>query len=147
MAEPSYDDDPHDRVAASFARQGLMAHLGARLVTVAPGEVRIDLPHGPHVTQQLGYFHAGATSAVADSAGGYAALTMSPSDCEVLTVEYKINLTAPALGEHLEATGRVVRAGRTLSVCTFEVVAVAGDVRTVCAVGQQTVIRVAAPQT
>lgn len=120
-----------------------MQHLGARLVSVEPGEVRIDLPHGPHVTQQHGYFHAGATSAVADSAGGYAGLTLAPEGSEVLTVEFKINLTAPAVGDRLEAIGTVVKAGRTLTVCRFEVCAVTGEERTTVAVGQQTLIRVA----
>ncbi|MDO9457412.1 PaaI family thioesterase [Nocardioides sp.] len=130
------------RIAASFDRQGLMTTLGATLAAVAPGEVRIELPYGPGVTQQLGYFHAGATSAIADSAGGYAALTLMPEGTEVLTVEYKINLTAPAVGEHLDAIGTVLKSGRTLSVVRFEVVAVTGDDRTTVALGQQTLIRI-----
>lgn len=86
------------RIRDSFGRQGLMRHLGARITEVAPGRVHIVLPSRPEVTQQHGYVHAGATSAIADSAGGYAALTLFAEDSEVLTVEYKINLLAPAAG-------------------------------------------------
>jgi uncharacterized protein (TIGR00369 family) len=82
----------HDRIQVSFARQGLMDHLGARLSHIGPGRVHIVLPHRPEITQQDGYIHAGATSAIADSAGGYAALTRFPESTSVLTVEYKINL-------------------------------------------------------
>lgn len=77
-----------------------MGHLGARITHIAPGRVHITLPSRPEVTQQHGYFHAGATSAIADSAGGYAAFTLFPENTSVLTVEYKINLLAPAGGEH-----------------------------------------------
>ncbi|WP_432166609.1 PaaI family thioesterase [Streptomyces sp. bgisy031] len=120
-----------------------MAHLGARLTRIAPGVVHIVLPARPEVTQQHGYFHAGATSSIADSAGGYAAFTLFPENTEVLTVEYKINLLAPALGNHLEAVGTVLKAGRTLTVCRLEVSAVQVDgTRKLVANGQQTLIRV-----
>lgn len=131
--------DVEARVRASFERQGLMSLLGARLVEVEPGRVRIDLPRRPEVSQQHGYVHAGATSAVADSAGGYAGLTMMPEGAEVLTVEYKLNLMAPAAGD-LEAVGTVIRSGRTLTVCRLEVVAVVGEQRTPVAAGMQTLI-------
>lgn len=130
-----------DRVRASFDRQGLMSHLDARLTHIGPGRVHIALPSRPEVTQQHGYFHAGATSSVADSAGGYAALTLFPEGSEVLTVEYKINLLAPAVGDHLEAVGEVMRSGRTLTVCTLEVFGVSGEQRSLVAAGQQTLIR------
>ncbi|MEU9347886.1 PaaI family thioesterase [Streptomyces sp. NPDC048278] len=130
------------RVQDSFDGQGLMAHLGARITKIAPGRVHIVLPARPEVTQQHGYIHAGATSAVADSAGGYAALTLFPEDCEVLTVEYKINLLAPAVGDHIEAVGTVLKSGRTLTVCRLEVYGVRDDgERTLVANGQQTLIR------
>lgn len=132
------------RISASFDRQGLMRHLGARLAYVGPGRVHITLPNRSEVTQQHGYFHAGATSTIADSAGGYAAFTLFPDDAEVLTVEYKINLLAPATGDHLEAVGTVVKSGRTLTVCQLEVFAVDGDGRSLVAAGQQTLIRVSA---
>jgi len=127
-----------ERVRASFERQGLMRHLGAELTDIAQGRVTIVLRFRPEVTQQQGYIHAGATSAIADTAGGYAALTVFPEDAEVLTVEYKINLLAPAVGERLEAVGTVVKAGRTLTVCTFEVFAVQSEQRKLVAMGQQT---------
>ncbi|MEV8341378.1 PaaI family thioesterase [Streptomyces niveus] len=131
------------RVRESFDRQGLMTHLGARLAHIGPGRVHIELPARPEVTQQHGYIHAGATSAVADSAGGYAALTLLDEDSDVLTVEYKINLLAPAAGDHLEAVGTVLKSGRTLTVCQLEVYAVqGGGERKLVANGQQTLIRV-----
>ncbi|MEV6701982.1 PaaI family thioesterase [Streptomyces sp. NPDC051453] len=120
-----------------------MAHLGARLTRIAPGVVHIVLASRPEVTQQHGYFHAGATSSIADSAGGYAAFTLFPENTDVLTVEYKINLLAPALGNHLEAVGTVLKAGRTLTVCQLEVFAAPDDgTRKLVANGQQTLIRV-----
>ncbi len=141
----SNDDEPvnndvQERIRASFDRQGLMRHLGARLGRIRAGRVHILLPKRPEITQQHGYIHAGATSAIADSAGGYAALTLFPAGAEVLTVEYKINLLAPAAGDHLEAVGAVVRTGRTLTVCHLEVFCVTGQQQTLVAVGQQTLI-------
>ncbi|MFF5923686.1 PaaI family thioesterase [Streptomyces flavochromogenes] len=131
------------RIQDSFDLQGLMAHLGARLAHIGPGRVHIVLPARPEVTQQHGYVHAGATSAIADSAGGYAALTLFDEHSEVLTVEYKINLLAPAAGDHLEAIGTVLKSGRTLTVCQVEVYGVQGDSeRKLVANGQQTLIRV-----
>ncbi|MER5302989.1 PaaI family thioesterase [Streptomyces lasiicapitis] len=134
------------RVQESFDRQGLMAHLGARITHIAPGRVHIVLPNRPEVTQQHGYFHAGATSAIADSAGGYAAATHFPEDADVLTVEYKINLLAPAIGDHIEAIGTVLKSGRTLTVCQLEVYGVREDgERKLVANGQQTLIRIDRP--
>lgn len=132
------------RVRASFEKQGLMEHLGARLTRISPGCVHIELPSRPEVTQQHGYFHAGATSAIADSAGGYAGFTLFGPDSSVLTVEYKINLLAPAEGDYLEAVGTVLKSGRTLTVCQLEVFAVEGDRRTLVATGQQTLIQIEA---
>jgi len=130
------------RIQDSFALQGLMSHLGAHLAHIGPGRVHIVLPARPEVTQQHGYVHAGATSAIADSAGGYAALTLFDEDSDVLTVEYKINLLAPAAGDHLEAIGTVLKPGRTLTVCQLEVYGVQNDgSRKLVANGQQTLIR------
>ncbi|GAB2618204.1 PaaI family thioesterase [Streptomyces capparidis] len=134
------------RIRASFARQGLMAHLGARIAHIAPGRVRLVLPTRPEVTQQNGYVHAGATSAVADSAGGYAAFTLFPENTSVLTVEYKINLLAPAVGDHIEAVGTVLKSGRTLTVCRLEVFGVRGGHRQLVATGQQTLICLDRPE-
>jgi uncharacterized protein (TIGR00369 family) len=133
-----------ERVRASFERQGLMEHLGARISHIGPGRVHIVLPSRPEVTQQHGYFHAGATSAIADSAGGYAAFTLFHEDSSVLTVEYKINLLAPAEGDRLEAVGTVLKSGRTLTVCRLEVFALQGATRTLVAAGQQTLIQIEA---
>ena len=133
------------RVRASFGRQGLMGHLGARMTHIGPGCVHITLPSRPEVTQQHGYFHAGATSAVADSAGGYAAFTLFPENAEVLTVEYKINLLAPAVGDRIEAIGTVLKSGRTLTVCNLEVFGVRDGRRKLVANGQQTLIRLDRP--
>ncbi|WP_328463481.1 PaaI family thioesterase [Streptomyces sp. NBC_00448] len=118
-----------------------MNHLGARMTRIAPGRVHIVLPSRPELTQQHGYFHAGATSA-----GGYAALTLFPTSSDVLTVEYKINLLAPAVGDHLEAVGTVLKSGRTLTVCRLEVFGVQDGGRRLVANGQQTLIRVDRPE-
>lgn len=117
-----------------------MRLLGASLGQISPGRVQITLPRRAEVSQQHGYVHAGATSAIADSAGGYAALTLMPPGSEVLTVEYKLNLLAPADGNFLEATGTVLKSGRTLSVCRLEVHAVTGEEHRLIAAGQQTLI-------
>lgn len=139
-AVPS-DPDWQVRVRDSFGRQGLMAHLGATLVGLEPGRVAIALPWRTELTQQNGYFHAGATAAVADSAGGYAGYTLFPAGTEVLTVEFKINLLAPARGEQLVAVGEVIKLGRTLTVCDLKVEAEADGRRILVATGQQTLMR------
>ncbi len=138
--EPA-NPDFEDRVRDSFQRQGIMGLIGARLSLVAPGHVEIELPFRDDLTQQHGFFHAGATSTVADSAGGYAAFSLFPSDASVLTVEYKINLIAPAEGERLRAVGRVLRPGRTLTLCDLEVFAVKAGGSKLCAKGLQTIMR------
>lgn len=137
--------DVEQRVRSSFGRQGLMRLLGARMETVEAGRVSIVLPRRPEVGQQHGYVHAGATSSIVDSAGGYAGMTMMAPGSEVLTVEFKLNLLAPAAGDHLDAVGTVIRSGRTLTVCRLEVFAVTGEERSLVATGQQTLIRVDAP--
>ena len=104
-----------------------MATLGARLTDVEPGRVVIELPFRADLTQQHGFLHAGALAAVADSACGYAALSLTPPDAAVLSVEFKINLLKPAAGATFRATGQVVRAGRTLTVCSGEVEARQSD--------------------
>jgi uncharacterized protein (TIGR00369 family) len=128
------------RVRASFDRQGAMRLIGARLVTLRPGYCAIELPYRQDLTQQHGYVHAGIVSAIADSAGGYAGFTLFPDDAGVLTVEYKLNLIAPAAGERLVAEAQVVKPGRTLSITRGEVYAEAGAKRTLCAIMQQTLI-------
>jgi uncharacterized protein (TIGR00369 family) len=133
--------EPHERVRTSFERQGMMRHLGVRLLRVEPGLCELALPYSEKVTQQQDGFHGGAMGALADIAGGYAGLTMAPEGMEVTTVEYKINFLAAFQGGELRATGRVVKAGRRIIVTTAEVVHVdASDKQTVCAVMQQTLV-------
>ena len=121
------DPDFETRVKASFNRQGLMGTLGAALTQVAPGAVEIVLKPGSAVSQQHGFVHAGAVAAIADSAAGYAALSLMPPGTGVLTTEFKINLVAPAIGEAIIARGHVVKAGRTLTLAMAEVFSRSGD--------------------
>jgi uncharacterized protein (TIGR00369 family) len=111
------------RVRASFDRQAFMGLLGARLASVAPGEVDIELPFRGDLVQQHGYLHAGVTTAILDSACGYAALSLMVPDAAVLSVEYKVNMLAPAKGVRFLAQGRVVKSGRTVTVVRGEVLA------------------------
>ena len=104
-------------VRESFEKQQVMRTLGARLARVAPGEVDIELPYSVALTQQHGFLHAGIVTTILDSTCGYAAFSLMPPGAGVLSVEFKVNLLAPAQGELLIARGRVLRAGRTISVC------------------------------
>ena len=133
------------RVRANFARQGVMALIGARLGDLEPGYCEIRLPFRTDLSQQHGYYHAGVTSTIADSAAGYAGYTLMPADSEVLTVEYKMNLLAPADGESMIARGRVVRAGRTLVVARADVDVIKDGRETACATLLQTLICVRHP--
>ncbi|WP_066258248.1 PaaI family thioesterase [Hydrogenophaga flava] len=144
MSETTPDHDAlRQRVQTSLERQGMMQALGVKLLAVAPGMVTLALPYSERVTQQQGGFHGGAMGALADIAGGYAALTVAPEGMEVTTVEYKINFLAAFQGGELQATGRVVRGGKRIIVTTAEVVHVAPDgQRTDCAVMQQTLVPV-----
>lgn len=130
--EPSDSDYPR-RVRESFERQGLMHYLGAQLADLRPGLAEIRVAYRPQLTQQHSYFHAGVSGAIADSACGYAAYTLMPADSSVLTVEYKMNLLAPADGEELIARARVVRSGKTLKICAADVYARKKDTETHCA--------------
>ena len=111
------------RIRASFGKQGLMNTLGATLAHVSPGRVDIVLRPKPEISQQHGFVHAGAVSAIADSAAGYASLSLMPAHAGILTTEFKINLLAPAKGERIIARGKVVKAGRTLTLAQTEVFA------------------------
>lgn len=128
------------RVRDSFARQGAMAHLGATLADVAPGYCAIAIVPRPELAQQHGYVHAGIVSALVDTAGGYAGYTLFPEDSSVLTVEFKLNLVAPAEGERLVAEGFVVKPGRTLAITRGEVHARRGGTRRLVALMQQTLM-------
>ena len=135
--DPQFDA----RIRESFSRQGLMRALGARVIEIDAGRVVVELPFSDGVTQQNGYFHAAASAAIADTAGGYAAYsTMAPED-DVLAVEFKINLLRPAIGERLTAEATVLKPGRTLTVCQITVRAWQGEQPTVVAVMTQTNMR------
>jgi len=119
MAKPQNLDFERD-VRASFDRQAVMKLMGAELVHIATGEIDIELPFRAELTQQHGYLHAGVVTTLVDSACGFAAFTLMPADAAVLTVEFKVNLIAPAEGHTMVARGRVVRAGRNITVCNGE---------------------------
>jgi len=120
-----------------------MATLGAQLTRVEPGEVEIALPYRADLTQQYGFLHAGILAAVLDSACGYAAFTLMPADAAVLSIEFKINLLAPAIGDRVVARARVVRSGRTISVCQADGYAIEGGAEKLVAtmVGTMTCVR------
>lgn len=128
------------RVRDSFAKQTFMATLGATLMRVAPGEVDIDLPIRDALAQQHGSVHAGAIAAILDSAAGYAAFSLMPAGSAVVSVEFKVNLLEPARGTRIIARGRVIRPGRTLTACTAEAWAVAGEHETLVATLQGTMM-------
>jgi len=117
------EPDTDARIRESIARQTLLTTLGVTIAELSSGRVILDLPYRADLCQQNGYVHAGAITALADSACGYAAASLMPADRDVLTVEFKVNLLSPARGDRFRATAEVVRAGRTLTVCSAEVVA------------------------
>jgi len=121
------DPDFEPRVRASFDRQRFMGTIGARLTRVEAGEVDIELDVRDDLVQQHGFLHAGVLATAADSACGYAALSLMPVGVAVLSVEFKINLLAPAAGDRIVARGRVIRAGKTVTVCWGDVTAYAGE--------------------
>ncbi len=134
------DPDWERRVRESFLRQDFMQHLGAELLAVRPGYCEIRVPFRRELTQQHGYFHAGVSGAIADSASGYAAFTLMPTNSSVLTVEYKLNLVAPAAGDALLARAEVVRSGQTLKVCRADVFALNKNAETLCAATLSTIM-------
>lgn len=134
------DGECEARVRDSFGRQTIMRTFGASLTRVAPGEVDIEAPIDPALTQQHGFMHAGAVATLLDSACGYAAFSLMPAGSGILSIEFKVNLLAPAAGERLAACGRVVRAGRTITVCAADAWAVTGSQRTRVALMQATMI-------
>ena len=134
------DHDYAARVRESFARQGAMGLIGARMIELRPGHCTIDMAHRANLTQQHGYIHAGIVSALVDTAGGFAGYTLFPADSSVLTVEFKLNLLAPAAGERLIAIGEVIRLGRTLVITRGEVYAETAGTRVLCALMQQTLM-------
>ena len=117
-----------------------MATLGATLSTVGQGTCEITLPYRAALSQQHGFFHAGVVSTIADSAAGYAAFSLFPAASSVLTVEFKINLLAPADGENLRATGRVIKHGRTLTICEMQAFITKNREEKLCAHGMSTLM-------
>ena len=135
--------DYEARIRSSFEKQGVMKTIGAALTKIAPGEVVIEFSYDTSLTQQHGYVHAGVVTTVVDSACGYAAYTLMASDSEVLTIEYKVNFMYPARGERFKGIGRVLRSGRTVTVCSGDVVAVENGKEKVVATMLATMISVA----
>jgi uncharacterized protein (TIGR00369 family) len=136
------DPDFQTSVRRSFDSLTLMRTVGARLLSVVPGAVEIDLPPREDLTQHHGYVAAGVLTAIVDVACGYAAMTLMPQGASVLTIEYKVNFLSPAQGERMVARGRVVRPGRTVTVCSGEVLAVSGENEKVVAMMLATMVTV-----
>ena len=126
-----------DRVRESFAQQQVMRLIGARLAVVEPGVIEIELPFREDLTQQDGFIHAGIITTILDSACGYAAYSLMPEGSSVLSVEFKINLLAPAKADIIKVRAEVKRAGKTLTVCTADAFAS----EKVCATMLATMIR------
>lgn len=121
--------DFEQRVVASFNRQNVMKTVGASIVEVGPGEVTIQFPFNPELTQQHGFIHAGIVSTVLDSACGYAAFSLMPENAAVLTIEFKVNLLSPAQGDRFVATGKVKKPGRNIFVAEGELYACQGNTK------------------
>ena len=128
------------RVRDSFGKQKLMSTIGAQITGLEPGVVSIRLPFRDDLTQQHGFLHAGTIAAVADSACGYAALSLMPADAGVLSIEFKVNMLSPATGDAIVARGSVIRAGRMIMVCRADVVAVTGTEEKLVAAMQGTMM-------
>ncbi len=127
MSFTPYDPDFASVVRTSFAQQGFMKMMGATLDRVEPGAVDISASYRDNLTQQHGFLHAAATTALADTASGYAALSLMPAGSEVLTIEFKVNLLRPAAGTHFVAEGRVVKPGKMITVSRADVFAYADN--------------------
>lgn len=136
----TFSDDTRSRIRDSFAKQSAMALIHAEIPVIEEGRAEIEIPHWDGVLQQHGYVHGGVVGMIADSAAGYAAMTVVPEGTSVLTVEYKINMVAPANGDKIVAKGSVLRAGRTLLLTKADVYAVKDGTETLCAVMQQTIM-------
>lgn len=135
-ADPTFEA----RVRDSFNRQPAMHLIGARLTVVRPGFCEVEMARKPEVTQQHGFVHGGIVGMIADSAAGYAAYSLFPADATVLTVEYKMNLMAPADGDHMLARAQVTRHGKTLTIVGFDVFAEKAGKMLHCATGLATMM-------
>ncbi len=140
MQNPELSEQRRDVIFASFAKQGFLIGLAARISHLGKGRCSIEMPFSASVAQQHNFFHGGAVGALADSAGGYAAMTIVPDGSDVLTLEYKINFLRPAVGSLLVAEGIVLRAGRSVVVTRIDVFSCEGEKRTLCAAVQQSVV-------
>ena len=118
------DENFVEKVRASFSAQSVMKMIGAQITKIEAGAVDIELPYRKDLTQQNGFVHAGIITAIADTACGYAAFSLMPKDADVLSVEFKVNLLSPAIGEKFLAEGRVLRAGKTLTIVQGNVFAI-----------------------
>ena len=136
----TFSDDTRTRISDSFAKQSAMALIHAEIPVIEEGRAEIEIPHWDGVLQQHGFVHGGVVGMIADSAAGYAAMTVVPEGTSVLTVEYKINMVAPANGDKIVAKGSVLRAGRTLLLTKADVYAAKDGTETLCAVMQQTIM-------
>lgn len=136
----SPDPDFETRVRASFSQQGLLISLGAQIELLRAGEVHVTMPYDARFTQQDGFLHAGTVATLLDSACGYAAYTLMPAASRVLSVEFKVNLLAPAKGQGFRAEGRVIKHGRTLTVCEGKFFGIEKDEESLCAIMQATMI-------
>ena len=129
-----------ERIRASFARQGFMSFLGIEMMEVGPGACELSVAYRKELTQQHEYFHGGVTATLADNASGYAAYTLAPEDASVLTVEFKINLIAPAIGDRLVSRAKVIKNGRTLKVVQCDVYGRSNDGETHVATSLATIM-------
>lgn len=136
----TFSDAQRQLILASFARQGFLQGMHARIARLEAGHCSIEIPFSPAVSQQHGFFHGGAIGALADTAGGYAAMTQAPEGRDVLTLEYKINFIRPGSGQLLVAEGEVLRAGRNITVTQISVHAVSDGRKMLCAAVQQSII-------
>ncbi len=128
------------RVAENFHRQQFMTFINAVLYKVGPGSCEIHIPYDANLTQQNGFFHAGIVGTLADNVAGYAAFSLMAADSSILTVEFKINLLAPADGELLIGRSEVLKYGKTLTICRSDVYIVKDGVEKLCAASQSTLI-------
>jgi uncharacterized protein (TIGR00369 family) len=135
-ADPRY----RERMKASFARQGFLKHLGVSMTDLQPGKCRMEAVFAEELSQQHGYFHGGAVATLADVACGYAAYSLAETDASMVTVEFKVNFLAPAMGERIVARGQVIKAGKTLTVCRCDVACVKGEAEIPCAAALATFI-------
>ncbi|MFN0188007.1 MAG: PaaI family thioesterase [Bacteroidia bacterium] len=134
------DEDFINRVKDSFARQKFMQLINAKLVNIEPGFCEIHIPYDISITQQHSFFHAGIVGTIADNAAGYSAFSLMDKNSSILTVEFKLNLMAPADGEFLIGKSHVLKYGKTLTICRSDVFIVKGGVEKLCAASQSTLI-------